>query len=508
MTIRLLKWSASFIIIFFIGLITVYGFSKDVDHTNELKKDFSAFATEFSIQSQNEKMEEANSVLNYKIRMYIFIILFLLSIMVLILLFFTFNRKSKRYLRKYNKSLEEKVIERTLNLSYAIDKHKKTERDLKRNEERWNKAQDVAKIGNWEYNLETNKIWGSSQAYKVLKIYKKTSDTNPRSLLKYLYPKDANKLLKAISKLKTSGVKLKQTVRLSKTESVKYIDIKAELVYNLDLTPIKISGTIQDVTNREKTKQELIKAKERAEESDRLKSAFLSNMSHEIRTPMNAIIGFSDLLESGEIPIGTKKNYIKLIQSNSLQLLSLIDDIIDIAKIEANQININKTEVSLHEVLNELYESFNNQTNQDLELILHKHSNKDLRIKTDKFRLQQILSNLLSNAFKFTDQGNIDFGYSIERNKLKFFVKDTGIGIPEEHQDIIFDRFRQVDFKNDRLYGGTGLGLSICKYIVELLGGKIWVNSKKEKGAAFYFTIPFEQILTSEINNDIDSQLS
>jgi signal transduction histidine kinase/CheY-like chemotaxis protein len=494
MTIRIFKWSAIIAFTFISSLLIINSLNGEVDHTQEILKDVKSFTSEMIFQTDVQPAKFETKELNYKAKMYVFIILFLLSLMLLVLFFFKFNRNSKRNLKRDNEVLEEKVIERTLNLSYEIDRHKRTEIELKKNEERWNKAQDVAKIGNWDYDMESHKIWGSKQAFKIFKYHKSTKELTASSLLEYIHPNDTKKVINAIGKLKKEGKKLHISFKLNKNNSnEKIVALKAELVYNLDLRPIKISGTIQDITNREKAKRELITAKEKAEESDQLKSAFLSNMSHEIRTPMNAIIGFSDLLEEENIEEDTKKEYIKLIQSNSLKLLNLIDDIIDIAKIEANQIQIRESEILLHQLLDELHKTFKSKTNSKINLILKKVEDyNEISMTTDGFRLQQVLTNLLSNAFKFTDQGDIEFGYTIKNKFLEFFVSDTGIGIPKDSHNIIFDRFRQIDDTGNRLYGGTGLGLSICKCIIELLNGKIWLESKTGGGSTFYFTIPFK----------------
>ncbi len=247
----------------------------------------------------------------------------------------------------------------------------------------------------------------------------------------------------------------------------------------------------------QKSRKELIKAKEKAEESDRLKTAFLSNMSHEIRTPMNAIIGFSNLLSDTDITNDERKEFIELIDSNSNSLMNLIEDIIDISKIEAGQLIIKKTKTPVNKIFSELYNSFNqiknekDKTNIELRLNLA-NKEKDFTIITDPHRFKQILSNLLDNAVKFTEKGFIEFGYSINNQSyLQFYVKDTGIGIPNDKMNIIFDRFRQVDGSNTRKYGGTGLGLAISKNLVELLGGKMWLESQIDKGTTFYFTLPY-----------------
>jgi PAS domain S-box-containing protein len=250
---------------------------------------------------------------------------------------------------------------------------------------------------------------------------------------------------------------------------------------------------IEDITQRKKAEAELIAAKEKAEESDRLKTAFLHNVSHEIRTPMNAIIGFSALLSEPDTSEEEKHQFIDIIFQSGSQLLSIINDIVDIANVESGQVKLNIQELNLNSQLRNLEEQFSYKEKPDvlsINLSLGLPDKKSL-ILTDSTKLIQILSNLINNATKFTSEGLIDFGYALKGGYLEFFVKDTGIGIPPEHHEKIFERFFQVDNLVSRKFGGTGLGLSICKAYVELLGGKIWVISNPGEGTDFRFTIPY-----------------
>jgi len=253
---------------------------------------------------------------------------------------------------------------------------------------------------------------------------------------------------------------------------------------------------------------ELEKAKVRAEESDRLKSAFLANMSHEIRTPMNAIIGFSSLLDDPDMQDVDKQELISLIDYNSNTLLHLIDDIIDISKIESNQLVIDKRTCNLNAVFNTILELFNENKkiiNKDHVELKYTPGSEDIDflIYTDPVRVQQIISNLIDNALKFTEKGSVEFGYMLENNSeksvIKFYVKDTGIGLTKNQQTIIFSRFTKAENDKKKLYRGAGLGLAICKNLVNMLGGDIWVESELNQGATFYFTIPYENIQEEEI---------
>ncbi|NLV18675.1 MAG: PAS domain-containing sensor histidine kinase [Bacteroidetes bacterium] len=250
---------------------------------------------------------------------------------------------------------------------------------------------------------------------------------------------------------------------------------------------------VEDITYIKNAEAEIIEAKDKAEESDRLKTAFLHNVSHEIRTPMNAIMGFSSLLDDPDITQNDRTQFTEIIKQSGNQLLSIINDIVDLASIESGQMKINIRPVNINKVLKSLCEQFGyKERSQKVKLRLRTSlENDEAEIMTDGTKLVQILSNLINNAMKFTLNGRVDVGYKMKKEFLEFSVKDTGIGIPEEFHNKVFERFYQVDNKGSRQYQGTGLGLSICKAYAELLGGKIWLNSKPGEGTTFTFTIPY-----------------
>jgi CheY-like chemotaxis protein/nitrogen-specific signal transduction histidine kinase len=248
-------------------------------------------------------------------------------------------------------------------------------------------------------------------------------------------------------------------------------------------------------------------SKNKAEESDRLKSAFLANMSHEIRTPMNAIIGFSSLLKAQDINEIDKEEIINLIVNNGNTLLQLIDDIIDTAKIEAGQMKIRKKKCDINQLLTELHTIFQQKKIAlgitDIDLILNfGFDSPSFFIYTDPFRVQQVITNLIDNALKFTEKGFVKFGYLIDSSQptptIKFYVKDTGIGLTQEEQKLIFARFAKIENNSTKLYRGAGLGLAICNSIAKLLEGEIYVESEKNQGSIFFFTIPIEEIVSQE----------
>ena len=258
-------------------------------------------------------------------------------------------------------------------------------------------------------------------------------------------------------------------------------------------------GIIIDITARNQYIGALKKETDKAQTADKLKSSFLANMSHEIRTPMNSIIGFSNLISSDDIPDNQKNEFAGYIKSSGELLINLIDDIIDIAKIEAGEIKIDKKECNIFKLFSELEYAFQDHISKSnkkhLKLLFHYDSPADLTIKTDPYRLRQIISNLISNAIKFTETGSIEFGFKIKDAKtLELFVKDTGIGLSKDELNIIFERFKRTSKSEEKNIVGTGLGLAISKNLVELLGGDMWVKSNPGLGTTFYFTIPYLKV--------------
>ena len=281
-----------------------------------------------------------------------------------------------------------------------------------------------------------------------------------------------------------------------------------------------IGGISFDITTLKDTEHELIMAKEKAEESDRLKSAFLANMSHEIRTPMNGILGFADLLKEPGLTGDEQQKYIQIIEKSGKRMLNIINDIIDISKIESGLIKPEINESNINQQIEYIYTFFKPEAEaKGIELSFRNTlPAKEATIQTDREKLYAILTNLVKNAIKYTKEGSIEFGVSTgsttvstgsttgsvsEPVELQFYVKDTGIGIPKDRQEAIFERFIQADIADKKAYQGAGLGLTISKAYVEMLGGRIWVESKEGIGSTFYFTLPHN---TEKIKNNIDNQ--
>lgn len=289
-----------------------------------------------------------------------------------------------------------------------------------------------------------------------------------------------------------------QRAMVSGKMETKELNLEGDAIVEIVATPVysgakegKPRGVVlkyEDVTERRKVAREWLRAKEAAEKSDKLKSMFLSNMSHEIRTPLNAIVGFSELLAQTE-DNEEREEYISIIQRNNELLLQLINDILDLSKIEAGTLEFVYTMVDINELLRSLEMSSRQKVvdNPDIEITFTSRLDECV-VYTEKNRVLQVLSNFMSNALKFTSKGHVYFGYEKQKNELRFFVSDTGKGIPADKRDDIFKRF----IKLDSFTNGTGLGLAICQTIVNKLGGTIGVDSEEGKGSTFWFTLPLE----------------
>nr|NQU89222.1 PAS domain S-box protein [Bacteroidota bacterium] len=289
-------------------------------------------------------------------------------------------------------------------------------------------------------------------------------------------------------------------------------------IFDDDGQLMHLEGYIFDVTDRRKAEDELVSARDRAEESDRLKSAFLANMSHEIRTPMNGILGFADLLKEPDLTGEEQQKYIRVIENSGQRMLNTINDLIDISKIESGQMEVVMADTGINEQMETLFSFFKPEANKKELQLSYKNGLPDTNaiIHTDSEKLFAVLTNLVKNAIKYTNKGSIEFAYTLKQTnntlpgnpdkagepvepvELEFYVKDTGIGIPPEKFDMIFERFAQADNYLTKSYEGSGLGLSISKAYVEMLGGRIWVESGQGKGTAFYFSLPYNPIASQK----------
>jgi PAS domain S-box-containing protein len=339
-------------------------------------------------------------------------------------------------------------------------------------------------------NSQFEKIWGRKKTEII---------ENPYKIVEWIHPEDTGNIETWVNfNQLIKGKPYVEQFRIIKPDgTIRWIWTRTFPVLNEKGLPYRIVSISSDITEQKDFEGALRTAKEKAQESDLLKSTFLANISHEIRTPMNGIIGFAELLNREDLEPSTRKNYLSIMKKSSDQLIRIIDDIIDFAKIESNQIRTSLVEFNLNVLIDELYVFYEKQMNlnsqSSISLITEKVlKNEKALIVSDDHRIRQILSNLLDNAIKYTDSGHIQFGYKLKNNKIEFFVKDSGIGIPKDKHDLIFERFRQVDEGHTRKFGGTGLGLPISKGLVNILGGSIWLESNPDSGSAFYFTIPYQ----------------
>ncbi len=344
--------------------------------------------------------------------------------------------------------------------------------------------------------LDENKRQFTYVSETVNKLYDCTVEEakeNPDLIYGKLHPDDINELIeKEKSALKSMSIFQTEARVISPNGTIRwaYYISKPRIIKGI----VCWDGIEIDITERKQMELELLEAKEKAEESDLLKTAFLQNISHEIRTPLNAIVGFTSFLNDPDLLPEKRQNFIEIINQGSDQLLSIITDIVNIATIEAGQENISETKFELNSILKVLLKQFQfkaKKLNLDIELELSV-PNLETFVISDETKLTQICSNLLNNALKFTNQGGVKFGYIIKNEEIVFFVEDSGIGIPNEMHQVIFERFRQVDNTDLTKSSGSGLGLSISKAYIELLGGKIWLKSELNRGSTFYFTIPYK----------------
>ncbi len=382
------------------------------------------------------------------------------------------------------------IIRNAVRIQEIDSQRIQTELALKESESRLAEAQRIAKLGNWEYDFKDETIYWSKEVYRILNKNPETFNPNLKNFYACYHPDDVSLIKNAIRDT-IKGKSFNLDFRISGTGGLqKFGNTQGHTLLDDKGNPIKIIGTIQDITERKQVEQELIKAKQLTEETSKAKEQFLANMSHEIRTPMNAIIGFARLLLKEELTAEQKK-YIEAIYNSGENLLVIINDILDFSKIASGKMELEEAPFSLSEVVGSIIDMFwlrakdNNITfSADIE------SDVPTRLVGDSVRLSQVLVNLVSNALKFTEKGHIHLRFKLVQQdskfaELQYAVEDTGIGIPEDKLDSIFDSFTQASSSTTRRFGGTGLGLTIVKKIVELHSGHIMVESKEGKGSTF-----------------------
>ena len=394
-------------------------------------------------------------------------------------------------LEDFNKNLQNKVKEATSN--------------LRESKERYELAVGASNMGIWDWNLPAKSIYFSNVWKKQLGFEENELENSFKTFKQLLHPNHVQRVFKELKEYIKNPVGQFTSDFKFRHKNGNYIWIQSTALALQDKQgkTIRLFGMHRDITKYiiheitiQKQNTQLQIAKEKAEESDRLKTEFLNNMSHEIRTPMNGILGFSSLLANPELTDEKREVFVSIIQNSGNQLLQIIDDILEISRLGTKQVTVLNEEVCLNDLLFELFSVFDIKAKEKkLPLYLKKRlSDEQSTIITDKTKLNKIISNLVENALKYTNEGFVEMGYQLHDTKLKIYVKDTGIGIDKNKQQLIFERFSQVEKELSKKTGGLGLGLSIAKENAELLGGEITVDSVKGEGTTFYIIIPYNPV--------------
>ncbi len=386
-----------------------------------------------------------------------------------------------------------------MNIVRDITERKKSEEKLRKSTERNQSILRTAMDGFWLFDKQ-GRLLEVNETYCRMSKYSEQELLNMR-ISDLAVDSSEGDISIHIKKMFTMGEDRFEARHRCKDGTIFNVEISAQ--YQADEEGLFVAF-LHDITGRKRFEQELIQARDKAEESDRLKSAFLANMSHEIRTPMNGILGFAELLKAPDLTGEQQHEYIQIIKKSGDRMLNIINDIVDISKIEAGQMKILATETNIYKQVEYIHTFFKPEADEKgLQLnLINNAALRETLVTTDKEKVYAILTNLVKNAIKYTEKGSIDVGVKLKpivhdsgsndkAFELVFFVKDTGIGIPVDRQEAIFDRFIQADIGDNRTYQGAGLGLAISKAYVEMLGGRIWVESELGQGSIFYFTIPY-----------------
>ncbi|MBK7027821.1 MAG: response regulator [Bacteroidales bacterium] len=435
-----------------------------------------------------------------------------------------------------------------------ISARKSAMESLQENEQLLSRTQQIAHIGSYMYYFKDDEVKWSDEMYQIFGMVKETFKLSIEAFINCIHHDDRHLLLEWISKTSGGGTPAELDFRIIRPDgSVRELHGTGILQNDASGQPHHVIGSAQDITERktieielkdsekhlkeqnvqitelnnsylqlnEELKQslrqiqtmnkDLLIAKNKAEESDKLKTSFLANISHEIRTPMNAIMGYSDFLLDVNLNKTKTEQFVRIIHNSCNQLLTIISDIIDISRIESGELVIKTTRVNLNQILSETFNAYKEISKvKGINLIYNARPEYQyVEIETDLNWLRQVINNLMCNAIKFTRAGDVTFGFEIKKDFTEFFVNDSGIGIDKKHHLKIFERFRKIDASADTLYGGNGLGLSISKALIEKLGGSIWLQSEPGKGSSFHFTIPLILIInkTAQEENNIKVQV-
>ena len=391
-------------------------------------------------------------------------------------------------------------------LIFVVDvtKRKETEEALLQSEKNFHRSISESPVGIRIVRLDEKTIYANKAFLDIYKINSMEEFTCTHSINRYTPESYAQHQERKEKRKNGHDVFDYEISIICKNAEIRHVKVwRKEVLWN----GIKHYQVINiDITELKKLTIDLIVAKEHAEQSDRLKSAFLANMSHEIRTPMNGILGFAELLKEPNLTGEEQQEFIEIIEKSGARMLNIINDIVDISTIQSGLMKVNIQDSNINEQIGYIYTFFKPEIEGKGMQFSYKNSlvSGESNIKTDSEKLYAILTNLVKNAIKYSEKGSIELGYIKRDETLEFYVKDTGIGIPKDRQLAIFERFIQADIGNRRAYQGAGLGLSIAKAYVEMLGGKIWVESEEGIGSTFYFTLPYN--VESEENKVVPVQ--
>ena len=397
---------------------------------------------------------------------------------------------------KHHKSFYE-VNALTKNFNLMINALKLREKKLRESESRFRIAGKVAYDLIYEWTVENDSLKWFGDIDTILGCKNGEISRDINSWLNLIHKDDINQLENAVEVHRTTIQPIEYIYRIKKSDgSWRYWDDRALPLLNEMGLPYKWIGVCTDITDKKHTEKELVDAKEKAESANKAKSQFLANMSHELRTPINAMLGFSKILQVQHIgPLNTKQyEYLEYIIESSNRLLALIDDILDLSRVEAGKIEITKAVFNIETLMKRIEITYASLiTRQGLTFQVHLTPDIPKYCISDEYRIEQILKNLISNAIKFTEQGRIDVFVNMKSdNELLFEVRDTGIGIPIDKQNSLFDKFFQADSSYAKRFSGAGLGLAISRELVELMGGTIWLESDVDKGSHFFFTLTLD----------------
>ncbi|MCO5251786.1 MAG: ATP-binding protein [Candidatus Kapabacteria bacterium] len=377
-----------------------------------------------------------------------------------------------------------------------ITKRKLAEMSLKEEQDRLQLALYSANLGLYDLNVQTGEAIVNDE-YAVMLGYDPDEFVESHdNWIERIHPEDLKPTIDYYNKYIAGEIGEYNVHSRQRTKSGDWMwihSVGAIIEWDQDDKPLRMIGIHQDINDVKMLQEQIIHARDKAEESDRLKTAFLQNMSHEIRTPLNGIIGFSELLKDNELSTEERNEFTAIIQASGRRLIEIVNNVLDISKIETGQMNIRNHAFSINTIIYDSLDFFTPHA-KEKSLLLKYHvglEDDDSIFISDSVKIQQVLTNLINNSIKFTDNGSVEFGYEVLDTELLFTIKDTGIGISDEYKERVFERFIQADLTTTRTYEGSGLGLSICRGLVELMGGRIWLESELGVGTTFYFTVPF-----------------